>query len=57
MPEDPHLGGMHFQTDKLKNEVENYLCNVAGEFYDKGIRKMPQRLQKCINHNGDYVEK
>ena len=31
--------------------------NVVGEFYDKGIRKIPQRMQKCIHRNGDYVEK
>ena len=29
----------------------------AGEFYDKGIRKMPQCMQKCIDHNGGYVKK
>lgn len=53
-----HLGGTHFQSDdELKNEVERYLRNVAGEFYDKGIQKMPQRMQKCIDRNGDYVEK
>ena len=27
--------------------------NMAGEFYDKGIRKMPQ----CIDSNSDYVKK
>ena len=31
--------------------------NMAGEFYDKGIRKMPQRMQKCIDRNSDYAEK
>ena len=32
-----HLGGKHFHTDELKNEVEHYLHYVVGEFYDKGV--------------------
>jgi hypothetical protein len=30
---------------------------AAGEFYDSGIKKMVHRMQKCIDLNGDYVEK
>ena len=30
--------------------------NLVGAIYDKTIRKMPQRMQKCIDHNGDYIE-
>ena len=53
-----HLGGTHFQTDEeFKIEVERYMHNVVGEFCDKGIRKMQQRMRKCIDHNGDYIEK
>ena len=48
---------MHFQTkDELKKKVKHYLHNMAGEFYDKGIQKMPQHMQKCIDRN-DYIEK
>ena len=32
------------------------LGNMAGEFYDKGIQKMPQCKQKCIHCNGDHVD-
>ncbi|GJQ74871.1 hypothetical protein Trydic_g21707 [Trypoxylus dichotomus] len=47
-----HLGGTHFKTEEeLTKEVSSY------EFYDLGIRKMVRRMQKCINLNGDYVEK
>jgi hypothetical protein len=31
--------------------------DAAGEFYDLGIKKMVHRMQKCIDLNGDYVEK
>jgi hypothetical protein len=42
---------------ELKEEVLSYLRGVAGEFYDSGIKKMIRRMQKCIDLNGDYVEK
>jgi hypothetical protein len=49
---------MHFRTgEELKEEVFSYLRGAAGEFYDSGIKKMVQRMQKCIDLNGDYVEK
>jgi hypothetical protein len=30
---------------------------MAVNWYDMGIQKLPLRLQKCIDRNGDYVEK
>jgi hypothetical protein len=30
---------------------------LAADFYDEGIVKLVQRLDKCLNRNGDYVEK
>jgi len=53
-----HLGGTHFADgEQLKEEVLSYLHGLAGEFYDQGIKKMVHRMQKCIEVNGDYVEK
>ena len=40
--------------ERIPEVNENMIGNVAGEFYDKGIWKMPQHMQKCINRNGDY---
>jgi hypothetical protein len=52
-----HLDGTHFRTgEELKEEVLSYLRGAAGEFYDTGI-KMVHCKQKCIDLNGDYVEK
>jgi hypothetical protein len=52
------LGGMHFRTgEELKEEVLSYLRGAAGEFYDSGIKKMVHHMQKCIDLNGDDVEK
>jgi hypothetical protein len=53
-----HLSGTHFRTgEELKEEVLSYLRDAAGEFYDSDIKKMAHRMQKCIDLNGDYVEK
>lgn len=39
-----------------QEEVERYLNGLAADCFDMGIRKLEQRLQKCVNRNGDYVE-
>lgn len=53
-----HLGGTHFANEEeLKEEVLSYLRGLAGDFYDQGIKKMVTRMKKCIEVNGDYVEK
>ena len=40
--------------ERIPEASKSTIGNVAGEFYDKGIRKMPQCMQKCIVRNGDY---
>jgi len=53
-----HLGGMRFHTDdEVKEEVNRFLIGMAVEFYDLGIQKLAHRLPKCLDRNGDYVEK
>jgi len=51
-----HLGDKK-TVEKLKKEVIRHLRAVAGEFYDTSIKKNGYRMQKCIDRNGDYVEK
>ena len=31
--------------------------DMAASWYDMGMRKLPQRLQRCIDRNANYVEK
>lgn len=38
-------------------EVNKWTKEVAGEFYDQGIKKLIPRLTTCIERDGDYVEK
>lgn len=53
-----HLAGRRFSSDdEVKDEVQRFLNNMAASWYDMGIQKLSQRLQKCIDRNGDYVEK
>lgn len=53
-----HLGGLRFSTDEeVKEEVTRFLKGLAAEFYNMGIEKLEHRLQKCLDRNGDYVEK
>ncbi|KAF6198043.1 hypothetical protein GE061_007789 [Apolygus lucorum] len=52
------LGGERFQTDE---EVETFVCNWLrtrpSTFFKTGIEKLPNRWEKCITLEGDYVEK
>jgi len=52
------LGEMRCHTDDgVKEEVIRFLRGMVAEFYDFGIQKLEHHLQKCLERNGDYVEK
>jgi hypothetical protein len=42
---------------KWKKTIPDWLNGLAADFYDDGIIHFVQRLEKCLNHNGDYLEK
>jgi len=53
-----HLAGRRFSDDdEVKVAVQRFLNDMATRGYDMGIQKLLLRLQKCIDRNGDYVEK
>jgi len=53
-----HLAQRRFSDDdEVKVAVQHFLNNMAVSWYDMGIQKLPLRLQKCIDRNGNYVEK
>lgn len=52
-----HLSGQRFQDNDDVKEVKCFLNGLATEFYDVGIQKLEHSLQKCIETDGDYVEK
>ncbi|XP_035228431.1 histone-lysine N-methyltransferase SETMAR-like [Stegodyphus dumicola] len=52
------LGGKRFQNDmELKETITTHFQSLAGIFYEQGIAKLVHRYDKCLNHQGDYVEK
>jgi hypothetical protein len=44
-------------TDEVKERVMDWLNGLGADFYDEGIIKLVQCLNKCLNCNGGYVEK
>ena len=51
------MRGQHYETNEaLQTAVRQCLRAVGTEFYRKGIFKLPERWEKCVQRNGDYVE-
>jgi hypothetical protein len=42
---------------EVKETVMDWLNGLVADFYDEGIIKLVQCLDKCLNHNGNYAEK
>lgn len=52
------LGGKQFgNDDELKEAVTTWLKSFAADEYNDGIEKLVPRYNKCLDNNGDYVEK
>ena len=52
------MKGIHFQTDEeVKAAVSNWLRTQSTEFYAKGIDNLISRWNKCVEKEGDYIEK
>ena len=50
----------HFKdvkTEEIQKAVRQCLRMAGTEFYRRGIFKLPERLEKCVQRSGDYVEK
>jgi transposase len=53
-----HLRGHHYETDEAVQEtVRSWLRGAGTDLYLRGIFKILQRWQKCIDRDGDFVEK
>jgi histone-lysine N-methyltransferase SETMAR len=52
------LGSKQMATDEeAKETVTDWLNGLAADFCNKGIVKLVQHLGRCLNRNGDYIEK
>jgi transposase len=53
-----NLKGIHFTSDdKAKQAVTSWIKQITPEFFIDGMRKLVLRWEKCIERQGDYVEK
>ena len=52
------MRGQHHETNEaLQTAVRQCLRAAGTEFCRKGIFKLPERWEKYVQRNGDYVEK
>ena len=52
------ISGTHFQSDDdVIRAVDNFLNGQEKDFFKSGIEALKHRWQKCIDTEGDYVEK
>jgi transposase len=52
------MGGKKFRSDEeLHQAVHEWLRTRPQEFFSKGIRALPVRWRKCVERQGDCVEK
>lgn len=52
------LRGKRFNDDEeVISEVEDFFNSQTEDFYDKGIRQIIHRYEKCVDLGGSYVEK
>ena len=53
-----HLAGkLHADDEDLQHAVVDWLNSQAAVWYEEGISKLVSRYDKCLNVQGDYVEK
>ena len=46
-----------WKTEAIKKAVRQCLLVAGTEFYRRGIFKLPERWEKCVQRSCDYVEK
>lgn len=52
------LRGVKYETEKaLMSDLRKWIKAQPKEWFAAGLRKLPERWQKCIESGGDYIEK
>ena len=52
-----NAGKRHADDEDLQHAVVDWLNSQAAVWYEEGINKLVSRYDKCLNVQGDYVEK
>ena len=47
----------HGKTEAIQKPVRQCLRMAGTEYYGRGIFKLPERWEKCVQRGGDYEEK
>ncbi|PNF20987.1 hypothetical protein B7P43_G09494, partial [Cryptotermes secundus] len=50
------LQGMRFVDDTIIQNVREWICRQPQDFFEKGIRMLPEHRKKCVDSGGEYVE-
>ncbi|EFN76697.1 hypothetical protein EAI_17499, partial [Harpegnathos saltator] len=51
-----YLNGKNFDSlEALKNGVSSFFESKPCSFYDRGIRMLPERWEKIIENDGEYI--
>jgi hypothetical protein len=51
-----YLRGLHYETEEAVQEaVRSWLRGAGTDFYRRGVFKILQHWQKCIDWDGDFV--
>jgi len=48
-------GKMFASEDFIKQHLDKFLAEKDGKFYERSIMKLPERWQKVIEQNGQYI--
>jgi hypothetical protein len=52
------LATQHCHSNEEPTEgVKNWLHDFTAPFFDEGLQKLVSRYDKCLNVDGNYVEK
>jgi hypothetical protein len=52
------LATQSFHTnEELMDGVNNWLHNLGAPFFDEGLQNLVSLYDKCLNMDGNYVEK
>jgi len=51
------MQGQHYETYEALQTAVRQSSGSWNQFYRKGIFKLPERWEKCVQRNWDYVEK
>ena len=53
-----HLKGVYFNdTNEAKQTAKTWLTKWSADYFKNGIKRWKHHLEKCIDLDGDYVEK